>query len=342
MDLAANPHAPPPARVAELDGLRGIAALSVVAYHFMWGYPTEFPHLPHLPIMAYWGRYGVHLFFAISGFVIFMTLNNTTQARNFLVARFSRLYPAYWACMAITLPVVSLWGPQTFQLPLRDILLNITMLHEFADARNLDPSYWTLPVELLFYFYMLILWRLGALKHIELILTVWVAAKLLWWACDGPAEGMNNSFILNQISFFVIGILAYRVWNGDRHWREQLTCWGFTAFAVALADPVHGIILFMILTGMFAALAKGQLRWLCHPVLLWLGAISYPLYLVHQNVGMTLMIQLSHLGVPPAISLACAFAVAIGLATLVSRCVERPALAAIRQWWRGQRRTVVV
>ncbi len=93
-------------RVGELDALRGLAVLSVVAFHYTTFYQQEQGHLQPLGFGFPAGNYGVHLFFLISGFVIFMSLERTRSAMDFAVSRFSRLFPAYWAAMAITAAVV--------------------------------------------------------------------------------------------------------------------------------------------------------------------------------------------------------------------------------------------
>src|SRR2546430_2652712 len=91
-------------RFAELDLLRGVAALWVVLFHYTTQYSRlyvpdrrdllgfEFPD----------GTLGVYLFFMISGFVIFMTLHRSERPLDFVVSRFARLYPAYWAGIVLT------------------------------------------------------------------------------------------------------------------------------------------------------------------------------------------------------------------------------------------------
>ena len=89
-------------RLVEIDALRGVAALAVVLFH----YTTRFTELfkpGTLPTISFpGGHYGVNLFFIISGFVIFMTLEKTARPLDFVVSRFSRLFPAYWAAIFLT------------------------------------------------------------------------------------------------------------------------------------------------------------------------------------------------------------------------------------------------
>ena len=89
-------------RITELDALRGFAAACVVIYHFTHRYNDMFQHSFHVPHWLHYGNLGVQLFFIISGFVIFLTLNRTQKATDFIVSRLSRLYPAYWVAIALT------------------------------------------------------------------------------------------------------------------------------------------------------------------------------------------------------------------------------------------------
>ena len=75
-------------RLHSLDALRGLAALGVVAYHY-------------LDQPAYYGLLGVELFFIISGFVILMTLERVPSLLQFAIGRAARLYPAYWFSVAV-------------------------------------------------------------------------------------------------------------------------------------------------------------------------------------------------------------------------------------------------
>src|SRR6185436_1577322 len=103
-------RAPAAERLVQIDGLRAIAALSVVAFHYTTRFDELYMHTAptglHLSHDA--GLMGVQLFFAISGFVIFMTVDRVKRPMDFVAWRFSRLFPAYWAAVAITFVVLSL------------------------------------------------------------------------------------------------------------------------------------------------------------------------------------------------------------------------------------------
>lgn len=321
-------------RLGELDALRGIAALVVVLFHYSWQMQFVLPDVPMTGWSVPWGRYGVELFFAISGFVIFMTLERTKKTADFLVSRFARLFPAYWAAIIITTLTVHGFGETTLMQPPSVVAANFTMLQGYMYLPSVDSVYWSLTVELGFYACMLALWRLGWLGRIELTLMVWMALPLLWWAFPQLPSRVSMLLVLDYIALFAIGIAAYRVRQGARTWGQQ---WGVFAvgFCVTAAiHPVSSLIVYAFVSGVFFALTRGWLARLQHPALLWLGAVSYPLYLIHENVGFAVIRWLTDKGMMPTLSLITALIVSLILAQAVRAVIETPALNSIRTWWK--------
>lgn len=330
--------APPAARVGELDALRGLAALAVVAFHYTTFYQQEVGHVQPLPFGFPAGNYGVHLFFLISGFVIFMTLERTRAARDFLVSRFSRLYPAYWVAILATAAVVYTLGMPQQRIPTGDVIADATMLQEILGFEHLDGSYWTLQVELFFYAQMLLWFVLGQLKHIRWIILAWLVLAVAYG--ETVQHHLHFSYtvrellILRHIPFFALGILFYRVWSQPRiDWRDL----GLMALALGAIALVQAPVYFaaaVVCSGIFTLFVAGRLRWLRAPLFAFLGAISYSLYLLHQAIGFALIHQMETHGVPPLVAVVTTSAVVIALAWTLTRLVEQPAMAAIRAWWR--------
>ncbi|MDE2403386.1 MAG: acyltransferase [Sphingomonadales bacterium] len=328
--------APAPPRLAELDALRGLAALMVVLFHTTFRAPQLLPGAIPVAHGLSWGHYGVQLFFAISGFVILLSLDRTERAADFVVSRVARLYPAYWcAVLLTTFGVIALGAPQLAQRPLV-VAANLTMLHGFLYLPPVDGAYWSLTVELAFYLCMGVLWRLRLLHRIEAILPGWIALKLLWWLV--PALPSRPGIVLLQqyVPYFAIGICACRVWQGARSWRGQAPVLLLGLASVALCDDLPHALVYAAIAGLFMALAAGRLAALAHPVLLHLGALSYPLYLIHENLGIALIARLEALGASPRLALAAALLAAFATAQLLHDCIEQPAFRAIRRRWRAR------
>jgi peptidoglycan/LPS O-acetylase OafA/YrhL len=321
-------------RLGELDALRGIAASIVLLFHFTWRSPAVLPAAHPIAYGLSWGHYGVQLFFAISGFVILMTLERTRRSADFVVSRFARLFPAYWTAVVFTsLSEVLLGYPELVQ-PFPVVAANLTMLQGFLYLPSVDGAYWSLTVELAFYFCMWALWRARLLGRIEVILLGWIALTLLWWLVPALPSRVGMVLAIGFIPFFAIGMAAYRVWIGARRWREQLPVLALGAAAVAITEDAVAALVYLAATAIFVALVAGRLRFLANPVLLWLGALSYPLYLVHQNFGYAVIATLERAGLPPWLALPCAIAATLIAAQLIRDLVEQPALRAIRGWWK--------
>ncbi len=79
------------ARLTQIDGLRAIAALTVVLYHYTSRYDAIFVHVPAMQWSVPLGSMGVRLLFVVSGFVMFMTLDAARKPLDFVVFRLARL-----------------------------------------------------------------------------------------------------------------------------------------------------------------------------------------------------------------------------------------------------------
>jgi peptidoglycan/LPS O-acetylase OafA/YrhL len=97
-----------------------------------------------------------------------------------------------------------------------------------------------------------------------------------------------------------------------------------------------GVIVVTVILTLFFAATRGYLRYLVSKPTLWLGAISYSLYLIHRNLGYEILDWLHAQGVGVALAVPIAILCALVLATLLTYSVERPALARIRSWYRAR------
>ena len=145
-------------RLVQIDGLRALAALSVVSFHYTTQFERNFQHTEKLAFDFSLGYLGVNLFFVISGFVIYMTLDKIHAPLDFVVSRFSRLFPPYWVAILLTWGIVTSVGLPGYTVSWKEAVVNLTMLQSFFSVRDVDGVYWSLQVELVFYVWMLILW----------------------------------------------------------------------------------------------------------------------------------------------------------------------------------------
>ncbi len=341
--MSSSPASVRAPRLVELDALRGVAVLMVLAFH----YTTRFGQLhPELAWGGFpLGYYGVELFFVISGFVIIMTLDRSQNARDFVVARFSRLYPAYWTAVLLSSLVLWLAGSTMDPPPLGRIAVNLTMLQEFFHVPSVDGVYWTLEVELLFYALALLVFWTGMLPRAHLVVAGWLAVSALFysplWAAhidgmpfSGPAVRV---LVLEYAPFFATGILFYRIYRG-----QGADAWNYGLICAALAMiflkwPLTVALMIAAACVVLWKVGRGGIAPLRFPPLVFFGTISYSLYLVHQKIGHALMGELVRRGWAPLPRVAAATALAVLLATAVTFLVERPAMQAIRRRYRQRK-----
>jgi len=333
-----------PKRLLELDALRGIAALSVALFHYTTHY--EYGQSEKLWFYFPYGIYGINLFFLISGFVIFLTLQRVNKGLDFVVARFSRLYPAYWTAGAITFLVVLLAGLPGREVSLKDALVNITMLEYWFHVAYVDGSYWTLSYELAFYLIMLIFFLTRLLNRIEIIAVIWLSIIVIinvierYYGIDLP-EVIKVTFLLNFGNLFIAGIMFYKIKNK----RSSLLTHIIIASCL-LIDPLfyrmfRHIPEAIIISGFFIIFylfAYDKLSIIIKKPLLFLGAVSYPLYLIHGNVGFVIMRNLYRTNLNPQVIILITVAIVVIMAWVIHITVENPLMKTIRSKYKDFQR----
>ncbi len=330
-------------RLVQLDSLRGLAALMVVLFHYTTRFQQLFGHPNQLPIEFPYGYYGVQLFFMISGFVIFMSVETTKCVADFLISRFSRLFPAYWVAVILTYSIVS-----TFLLPGREVtiataILNLSMLQEWLGRPHVDGVYWTLTLELSFYVIMLSIFYYNLLNRIEIISVFWLVCMLAVYGIEGQAGVhfpymFKTLFLLEYANLFIAGIMFYR-WY---YYRNMPVTYAILLTSLAVQLVIHGWIsafvcsLFSVFF-YFAVINKGFLsKVLAFKPLVFLGGISYSLYLLHQNIGYVLIRVLYEHNFSSITTLSIAILTSIFLAFALNRLVEKPAMRLIRDYWNSR------
>lgn len=329
-------------RLDGLDALRGIAAMAVVLFHFTTQFDKLFGH-ESPPLLSFpLGHYGVNLFFIISGFVIFMTIERSKAPMDFVVSRFSRLYPAYWVAIALTFAITHWLGLPGHLADIKTALLNGLMFHRMAlGIPHVDGVYWTLEVELLFYVGMFVLMTTSRLRHVHGIIFVLLAIRIVYFVAQ-EYFGITlpwriyRYLIIGQIAWFAIGMAMYRITfhAGERNsWLDWVVA-GAAVVVLAVVESLEIGALAIGFGGLVLVAAKGRLKLLANPLIVWLGSISYTLYLLHENIGWSIILSLREAGIGANIAIVLAIAASLCLASLVTHLVEKPMMSKIRTWYR--------
>jgi len=330
-------------RLLELDVLRGLAASAVVLFHYTVRYTQLFGYPVPPGIVLTRGYLGVEFFFCISGFVIFMTLDRTRRPMDFVVSRVSRLWPAYIAAMLLTYTVVHVFGLPGRQTTWVQALVNLTMFQELLHVPHVDSAYWSLQVELIFYCWMFLAFVTRMLAHIRMLLCVALVPPLVYFVAR-HFFGHELSFLagtlllVRYIPYFAIGIAAYNLRVRRPHPERDLLLMLAAVTVTTICLPWADSVLALCAALVFCAVARGQLHWLARGPLIFLGTISYTLYLAHQNIGYVVIRAALRFGIGPNTAMLLAVGCSIGLAAALTWTVEKPARSWLREMYARYRR----
>jgi peptidoglycan/LPS O-acetylase OafA/YrhL len=208
---------PSPVRLAWLDALRGYAALVVVVFHLS---PTVLGTDRHLAIYRHFdlGKYGVLLFFLVSGYVVPMSLERHGSLRRFWIGRLCRIYPAYLAAIALVLLLSwagwLAWTSSLRYQPAAIVLAHVTMMSDLVGVRGAVRVFWTLSYEMTFYLVVsgLFVWRLhrhSAWWAAGLGLTALIAGAGLPDDLLGATFGARRATAALLVALVGLSILAY-------------------------------------------------------------------------------------------------------------------------------------
>jgi peptidoglycan/LPS O-acetylase OafA/YrhL len=309
--MSSLPEPRPADRLLFVDGLRGIAALAVVAFHsYAYFVPTRVAEysgpLPYwLEYIPYHGWLGVEMFFAISGFVIAYSVRGRRVTPgffgNFALRRSIRLDPPYWVVIAAEVLLVFTlglaWDHNAHAVDFGQIGAHLIYAQEFLGYEHVVGVFWTLCAEVQLYVAFMVLlgvaqwvvgWRGEPLRGPRLAAFLAVFAPLAVWSLVLLGGGATSLVALADRWFYIFLLGALAAWSHE----GLVPRWCFFLYAV----PV-GVLLVLGWSPMaFVALATsgliflasrlGKLQtWLGFRWVQYLGAISYSLYLVHLVVG---------------------------------------------------------
>jgi peptidoglycan/LPS O-acetylase OafA/YrhL len=148
---------------------------------------------------------------------------------------------------------------------------------------------------------------------------------------------VSHLLILPYIPWFVCGIMIYRLTQcPDDAPRQDLAVLCAAIILLGVDDGAGIGLLAASLSLVLWAAAKGKLPMLANPVLAWLGAISYTLYLLHENIGWGVIMQAEKAGIDTNLSILLTIGLVLAMATALTRLVERPAMKWLRDRYRAR------
>jgi peptidoglycan/LPS O-acetylase OafA/YrhL len=287
-----------------LDALRFFAAFWIMNFHYFLGVGES----GQLSWYRY-GSLGVQLFFIISGFVIVLSLKGKSL-KEFAINRLVRLFPLFWILCTFTF-VLTCIAHDPNALPFSEYLKNMTM---FGDVFNgylgyghlVDPSYWTLTVELLFYTGIALFVYLFKYKNIRYFLALWLLYSMFAFAHHIDQNFYVKLALVRHASYFVFGsALALIVAKEAKNLCEKCFDWvillGSSIYSVFIhtrAIPEYDVqnsldgtivttllVIFFVCVPVLVYLSSRIKNIRIIRILTILGGLTYPLYLLHQTIG---------------------------------------------------------
>lgn len=333
-------------RIEFLDVLRGVAAFMVLCQHSVECVSPSF--MRWTVNFVNFGEVGVVVFFLISGFIIPFSLEKYNSLPRFWTGRLLRLWPAYLTSLALVMTLNRFGLLKINQLPEYGhrhlalfVLGNISMFAEYLRIPNAIGAYWTLSLELVFYMVCSLLFLFGLLGRTRL--WVWVSTAILLLSQLAIGVKFHQSLPAGRIGLLVTalyGTLLYRQRAERTSPRMIFTILPvlFSVFAIAFWLRSHFYTSYEVMghhkspnttvlctvTSWVSAylifLVAYELRSKQFPrLLMWVGQISYPLYLFH---GLVLGVMPTTLVWP--VFLLLALAISLLLAQLVHVLIEKP------------------
>jgi peptidoglycan/LPS O-acetylase OafA/YrhL len=306
-------------RLQNIDALRGLSALLVVWHHLaeqfikIPGVAEKGMFLAEIAAKYDFGRIGIVSFFLISGFVIPNSLDNThpTPLKKFAIRRFFRLFPAYWLSLLLMTLLLVIWyrTPSTLT-----ILANTTMLQSFFNEPHIIGLYWTLGVELVFYILCAYLFKVKMLNQPNTLLMMVIIGTTLFAVLQIHLRLNEVSFEINKefqilpylLAIMFLGAIYRKVYDTSN---KSLRLYAAIGSLFCFLPPLILWILavagiqffeeqFRFGSGHFLALCMfliGMKTLKRPPVfLLWLGAVSYSIYLFHPIVLKLMQLKISN------------------------------------------------
>ena len=330
-------------RVAELDAVRGIAAIAIMVNH-----------LPFSGRLAHMGAYGVDLFFVLSGYLITTIILGNAGSRGFLAAFYARrslrIWPIYYLAMLAVIAVNPVFRPP-FRLdgwPYYAAYLQGIQGYGTGPTPSFTPLFdhtWTLALEEQYYLIwpaLILIFGRRSVGLLAVALTVVPAIargvgygdRLLIGRCDGFALGGLLAVILVDVDrarlrtsryvggFVAVIAAAVVVWAGSGRIRIP------GVDPAAVAGSIRLLAVSACFFGFVGILIFGAgsrpLAILRDPTLCYLGRISYGIYLYHYPIYWVFDAT-TDIGSTPW-GIAAKFAMSLGVAALSWRFIERPIL----------------
>ena len=354
--------------IVGLDVVRFVSATMVMSFHLsFWSWAAAFgtirhlmpnlPTFPELTPVASVGWVGVEIFFVLSGFVIAYTAEGSS-AFAFFRSRFLRLVPAIWICASLVFAVLVIGAIAPFKELMPLYLKTIVLVPR---PPWIDPVYWSLCVEVVFYGFVLCLLFANRFCEVEFFLGAIGIISALVWILYGASVIMPGVFgallaVLERIVYswkpqlllvhhgclFALGVYLWLLlFKGLTPRRLIIACVCFVGgyletlwfakeqarqLGMDLPTVLSAVIWVTSVLLIIASIVMNDrvCAWAGGRVraIRMLGLMTYPLYLLHQTVGNVVILSLHDRGMPRFLALFFGVAICLIASWIVAAALE--------------------
>lgn len=297
-------------RIKHLDGMRGIAILLVLFFHTFVRWPDLLPFVEQTKdiFLFKYGHIGVRFFFIISGFVIFMSLDKTASMGAFFKKRWLRLFPAMFIASLFIFLTAHFFHERPAGIPnLINLIPGLTfvspeIIYSIFGIRieGLEGAFWSIYVEVMFYIFSGFVYFVFGRK--VFLKTLFVTALIPFSLFHFFHQTLNDSALkftvlvgFDAYIWFYIGCFMYEKINKRNDTIDNVMM--VLAVVGCLYVASNNIMLLIITSSIififcFSFYSELIRKMLTNRGLLFFGFISYPLYLIHENMVVSATIKM--------------------------------------------------
>lgn len=334
-------------RIQLLDSFRTLAILVVIIYHYFYRWQSILPYDGFRQFEI--GKYGVQLFFVISGFVIYYSMLKKESLRDFYLARVVRLLPTMIIFSSITFLFFKLFPidihprfdngwPDLFS---SWVFVGPEVLHYYLGIKTnyVDTAYWSLWYEVRFYFWVGMFYFLSKDKFLRnwMIFTVVLNLWMHFLPMPKPLWSINmairNFMPVDWINYFTLGILFFKLytekWN-PKHVIYLVSVFYMESLRINAGGDKYSFLAFNFIMVIFVlfVLKIPFPRFMNHSLTINIGQSSYGLYLIHQNVGIGAIYLLSlYTPINPVVSAFLTIIILVTLSIVTFKWLEKPMIS---------------
>lgn len=332
-------------RLLGLDVVRAISAILIVLYHYTYRYGEHEIFNQYSIVWSFqvpWGCLAIVTFFMLSGFLVYDEAVRSVRPIKYFFKRCCRLFPVLWAAIIITLLFEIMLFPSAIPT-LKEIILNFTGCPQILGARYVDGAYWTLQYEFVFLIWITLSIMLNKLlkKSVaDYIIVFLVIISIFIYAIqflspDTDIALLRLLMMPEYIGVFSLGYFTNKFFQMEKRLKMEpiiaicwLSCFIWLAFERLIFLLINWFIVIYIVYKKERSFINRKN--IITTVFVKVASFSYPLYLIHQNVGYCVINVLIKNGCDSEVILIIPILVSVIIAFMLNTLIEKPILNLVR------------